>query len=177
MTGNDSGPRLVGRKAAAAYCNITPSTFSMWVATNKMPPALPGTRRWDMRAIEAKLAELSGLAAVVVEDPYDKWERENRQSDNRQAEALSEWREKKENRRAKHQPRMGLDAKHERVLLFMAERPDCDTIDMIPGAGPVIMRGLIAVGALRQASGDRYELTDEGRQEVVRIRKWRNLAP
>jgi hypothetical protein len=130
-----------------------------------------------MRAIEAKLAELSGLAVVVVEDAFDKWERENRQSDNRQVESLSEWREKKERRRAKHQPRMGLDAKHERVLLFMADRPDCDVIEMIPGAGPVIMRRLVAVGALKQTSGDRYELTDEGREEVVRIRKWRNLAP
>lgn len=173
----DSGPRLVGRKAAAAYCNISPSTFSMWVATNKMPPALPGTRRWDMRAIEAKLAELSGLAASTNEDPYDKWMRENRQSDNRPEESLAEWREKKEKRRAKHKPLMSLDAKHERVLLFMAERPDCDTIEMIPGAGPVIMQRLVAVGALKRAPGERHELTDEGRQEVVRIRKWRNLAP
>src|SRR5690606_5346246 len=113
-------------------------------------------------AIEAKLAELSGLAAVSNEDAYDKWERENRRGDNQPGDSLSEWREKKEKRRAKHQPRMGLDAKHERVLLFMADRPDCDVIEMIPGAGPVIMRRLVAVGALKQTSGDRYELTDEG---------------
>lgn len=173
----DNGPRLIGRKEAAAYCNITPTAFSGWVRTHIMPPAIPGTRKWDKRAIDAKLDEISGLAAVSNEDPYDKWERENRQSDNRQVESLSEWREKKEKRRAKHQPRMGLDAKHERVLLFMAERPDCDTIEMIPGAGPVIMQRLVAVGALKRAPGERYELTDEGRQEVVRIGKWRILAP
>lgn len=173
----DNGPRLIGRKEAAAYCNITPTAFSGWVRMHIMPPAIPGTRKWDKKAINAKLDEISGLAAVSNEDPYDKWERENRRGDNRQVESLSEWREKKEKRRAKHQPRMGLDAKHERVLLFMAERPDCDVIEMIPGAGPVVMQHLVTVGALKHAAGDRYELTDEGRLEVVRIRRWRNLAP
>lgn len=171
------GPRLLSRPQAAAYCGISPTCFSMWVASHKMPQAIPGTRKWDKRAIDAKLDEISGLAVASNEDPYDKWMRENRQVDDRQVESLSEWREKKEKRRAKHRPLLGLDAKHERVLLFVADRPDCDTIDMIPGAGPVIMSRLVAVGALRQTSGDRFELTDEGRQEVVRIRKWRNLAP
>ncbi|WP_234836842.1 helix-turn-helix transcriptional regulator [Sinorhizobium meliloti] len=57
---NDS-PRLIGRKEAAAYCGISPTCFSMWVASNKMPPAIPGTRKWDKRAIDAKLDEISGL--------------------------------------------------------------------------------------------------------------------
>lgn len=57
---NDS-PRLIGRKEAAAYCGISPTCFSMWVASHKMPPAIPGTRKWDKRAIDAKLDEISGL--------------------------------------------------------------------------------------------------------------------
>lgn len=71
------GPRLIGRKEAAAYCGIAESTFSMWVATNKMPASILGTRKWDRRAIDAKLDEISGLGTNDNEDPYDKWIREN----------------------------------------------------------------------------------------------------
>ncbi len=35
---DDNGPRLIGRKEAAAYCGIAQSTFSHWVAIYKMPP-------------------------------------------------------------------------------------------------------------------------------------------
>lgn len=56
---------------------IAGSTFSMWVATHKMPAAIYGTRKWDKRAIDAKLDEISGLAANDNEDPYEKWMSEN----------------------------------------------------------------------------------------------------
>ena len=70
-------PRLVGRKEAAAYLGIAESTFSMWVATHKMPPTIPGTRKWDRRAIDAKLDEIGGLTSDnYVEDEFEKWERE-----------------------------------------------------------------------------------------------------
>lgn len=68
-------PRLIGRKEAAAYCGITPTCFSMWVAQGKMPPAIPGTRKWDRKAIDAKLDEISGLIADPKEDEFDRWER------------------------------------------------------------------------------------------------------
>lgn len=73
---NDS-PRLIGRKEAATYCGISP-TCSMWVATHKMPPAIPGTRKWDKRAIDAKLDEISGLAThePAKETGLQKWRRE-----------------------------------------------------------------------------------------------------
>ncbi len=70
-------PRLIGRKEAAAHCGISPTTFSMWVASHKMPPAIPGTRKWDRKAIDAKLDEISGLVGNDNEDVFDKWEREN----------------------------------------------------------------------------------------------------
>lgn len=73
----NDGPRLIGRKQAAAHCDIAESTFSMWVATGKMPPAIPGTRKWDRKAIDAKLDAISGLGGGKVEDAYDKWERAN----------------------------------------------------------------------------------------------------
>jgi predicted DNA-binding transcriptional regulator AlpA len=74
---DESHPRLIGRKEAAAYCGVSPSCFSLWVATHKMPPAVPGTRRWDRKAIDARLNEISGLMPADQEDPYVKWMREN----------------------------------------------------------------------------------------------------
>jgi len=75
---NDNSPRLIGRREAAEYCGITPTCFSMWVASHKMPPAIPGTRKWDRRAIDAKLDEISGLAVNdnKEEDEFEKWSRE-----------------------------------------------------------------------------------------------------
>lgn len=90
------GPRLIGRKEAAAYCGISPTTFSMWVASHKMPPAVPGTRKWDKRAIDAKLDEISGLARDAGEDAFDRWERENgRQTD------LQRWKRERDKKRAR----------------------------------------------------------------------------
>ncbi|MBY3268377.1 helix-turn-helix domain-containing protein [Rhizobium laguerreae] len=70
-------PRLIGRKQAADYLGIAESTFSLWVSTHKMPPSIPGTRKWDRRAIDAKLDDISGLRVNDDEDPYDKWMREH----------------------------------------------------------------------------------------------------
>jgi ABC-type Fe3+ transport system substrate-binding protein len=73
----ENTPRLIGRKQAAAYLDIAESTFSMWVASHKMPPPIPGTRKWDRKAIDTKLDDISGLTANDREDPYEKWMREN----------------------------------------------------------------------------------------------------
>ncbi len=112
---NDS-PRLIGRKEAAAYCGISPTCFSMWVASHKMPPAIPGTRKWDKRAIDAKLDEISGLTPAEPEDTYAKWMREHggeeadlqrwhRHRDSTRAEApasnYEDWKAKKLKRREK----------------------------------------------------------------------------
>jgi hypothetical protein len=43
-------PRLMTGADAAAYCGVTPATFSKWVATGTVPAPLPGTRRWDRKA-------------------------------------------------------------------------------------------------------------------------------
>lgn len=77
MTSPANTPRLLSRPDAAAYLGISPTTFSLWVSTHKMPAAVPGTRKWDKKAIDAKLDEISGLAANDNEDPYEKWMREN----------------------------------------------------------------------------------------------------
>lgn len=82
-------PRLIGRKEAAAYLGIGESTFSLWVSTHKMPPPVPGTRRWDRKAIDAKLDAISGLDLTpdTIEDEFEKWEREQNA---RKAEKLVE---------------------------------------------------------------------------------------
>ncbi|TBH00371.1 helix-turn-helix transcriptional regulator [Rhizobium leguminosarum] len=72
-------PRLISRKEAAAYCGIGESTFSLWVANHKMPPAIAGTRKWDKRAIDARLDEISGIGISPKnsgETDLQKWRRE-----------------------------------------------------------------------------------------------------
>lgn len=75
---NDNAPRLLGRKEAAAYCGIAESTFSLWVKTYKMPPAIHGTRKWDKRAIDAKLDDIGGLSPAANDnvDEFEQWSRE-----------------------------------------------------------------------------------------------------
>lgn len=71
------GASLMGSKEASVYLGIAQGTFSLWVATHKMPPAIPGTRMWDKRAINAKLDEISGIVSSAPEDPYDAWMKQN----------------------------------------------------------------------------------------------------
>jgi hypothetical protein len=54
-------PRLVSRAQAARYCSLSASTFSSWVRSGKLPPPLPGTSRWDLKAIDFALDAMSGL--------------------------------------------------------------------------------------------------------------------
>lgn len=150
------GPRLIGRKDAATYCGIAESTFSMWVATGKMPPAVPGTRKWDKRAIDVKLDEVSGLSSLQNEDPYGKWEQGYRED---------------QAARAPYKPRLSLRSQQQKVLMFMADHPDCKTLDAIPGAGARTMEILIKVGAVHDSAG-RYSLSRTGREEAARLAMW-----
>lgn len=71
--------RLMTGAQAAEYCELAPATFSNWVAAGRLPPPLPGTRRWDRRALDAAIDKLSGLAPSIVpsDDPFEIWEREH----------------------------------------------------------------------------------------------------
>jgi hypothetical protein len=130
----------------------------MWIASHKMPPAIPGTRKWDRRAIDAKLDEISGLGDV---SPID------RRSD------LKKWRDEDKADR----PRHGLDAKAENILVAMSYNTELDTLDQLPGAGPVLMGRLIVkklVICEKAGKEVRYKITDEGHSEAVRIfESWR----
>src|SRR5258706_15119895 len=66
-------PRLVTRHQAAAYCNLSPGGFSSLVRTGKLPPPLPGTTRWDLKAIDAALDPMSGLQPQKQLSALDEW--------------------------------------------------------------------------------------------------------
>lgn len=151
-------PRLIGRREAAAYCGISPSAFSGWVSSHKMPPAIPGTRKWDSKAIDAKLDEISGLGAndETVETGLQKWKRQ---------------RSEKNARQAPYKPHLNLRSQQQQVLMFMADHPDCQTVDTVPGAGQRTMEILIEAGAVH-GTGGRYRLTRLGQEEAERLQVW-----
>lgn len=64
--------RGLSRPDAAAYCGLTPAAFDDWVRRGLVPPAIPGTHRWDRKAIDAALDKASGLLPTSL-SAYDKW--------------------------------------------------------------------------------------------------------
>jgi hypothetical protein len=66
-------PRLVSREKAAAYCDLSVQAFSAWTKAGRLPPSLPGTARWDLRAIDHALDSLSGIRESREETPLDDW--------------------------------------------------------------------------------------------------------
>lgn len=188
---NSNAPRLMTRAQAAAYCGIALSTFSMWVANYKMPPPIPGTRRWDRVAIDARLSELGGIkSADAQEDEFDRWERENGKfgrssssatstpNTNPKRSAVDSWRTRKAGR-DKHKPIHGLGAKELRVLRFMADHPECTTTDVIPDAGEKTMEAIASTGCIREGGRDargkrEWHITDEGRAELRREETYRD---
>jgi predicted DNA-binding transcriptional regulator AlpA len=73
--------KCLDRRAAAAHLGISPSTFDGWVRSGLLPPPLPGTRRWYVRALDAALDRAAGLAPPLSPaapdgaepSPYDAW--------------------------------------------------------------------------------------------------------
>ncbi|MBB4437375.1 MULTISPECIES: helix-turn-helix transcriptional regulator [Rhizobium] len=147
-------PRLIGRREAAEYCGIAESTFSLWVSTHKMPPCIPGTRKWDKRAIDAMLNALGGIGEPTSID---------------ERSALTKWRDEK---KGYDRPRHGLDANSENILVTMSVYPNLDTIDQLRGAGPVMMGRLVGkklVVCENTGKETRYKITEEGHDEAYRI--------
>ena len=55
-------PRGLNREQAAAYCGCeSVEAFSDWVRRRLVPGPMPGTSRWDRRALDRALDKLSGL--------------------------------------------------------------------------------------------------------------------
>ena len=55
-------PRLLSRAKAAIYCGLSRQGFSAWIKNGRLPGPIAGTARWDLRAIDAALDSLSGIA-------------------------------------------------------------------------------------------------------------------
>lgn len=70
-------PRLLTRQQAAGRCGLTESGFSTWVVRRLVPRPLPGTRRWDAKALDQALDRLSGLDPERELTPYEKWKQAN----------------------------------------------------------------------------------------------------
>lgn len=76
--------RGLTRDDAAGYLRLTPSAFADWVRRGIVPGPIPGTHRWDRKAIDAALDKCSGLPPEIQEDdPFLAWRREHGGSDAR----------------------------------------------------------------------------------------------
>jgi hypothetical protein len=69
--------RGLSREEAAAYggCESL-SAFSDRIRRGTMPGPIPGTHKWDRKAIDAALDRLSGLQSTIAPSPFDQWKAE-----------------------------------------------------------------------------------------------------
>jgi hypothetical protein len=69
-------PRVLSKEQAAAYAGCeTLSALNDWVRRGIVPGPIPGTRKWDRKAIDAALDRLTGLQRKIEAQtsPYDAW--------------------------------------------------------------------------------------------------------
>ncbi|MET4603262.1 hypothetical protein ABIB90_002740 [Bradyrhizobium sp. JR4.1] len=69
-------PRGLTKADAAAYCGCSEDAFDTWVKKGLVPGAIPGTQRWDRKAIDWYLDRASGLPTgeTVSSDPLAAWQ-------------------------------------------------------------------------------------------------------
>jgi hypothetical protein len=60
---SSSTPRLASEVQAAAHIGLDLATFRAWVAAGRLPHALPGCGKYDMKAIHLALDRMSGIAS------------------------------------------------------------------------------------------------------------------
>lgn len=73
-----AGARLLTKSEAAAYLKLKPSQFNTWIKEGRVSPSIPGTHRWDIKALDRDLDKLSGLEASEPTSALDEWrERKN----------------------------------------------------------------------------------------------------
>lgn len=67
-------PRGLVREDAAAYCGLSPDGFDEWIKRGIVPGPIPGTQRWDRKAIDLALDRASGLeSAQEQDDVFERW--------------------------------------------------------------------------------------------------------
>lgn len=69
----ETSPRVLRRSEAAAYCGLSPRGFDEWVRAGRLPAPLPGTKRYDRKAIDAALDRASGLTQIDEADEFEAW--------------------------------------------------------------------------------------------------------
>lgn len=70
----EEAPRLLSRVEAATYCGLSPSSFSDWRRRGIVPGPVPGTHRWDRKALDGALDKVSGIGPQLDEaSAYDQW--------------------------------------------------------------------------------------------------------
>ena len=74
---NKAQPRGMSIEEAAAYAGCrTVAAFRDWVRKGIMPSSIPGTHRYDRKAIDAALDRHSGLQIMITEpSEYADWKR------------------------------------------------------------------------------------------------------
>jgi hypothetical protein len=70
--------RGLTKQEAAEYCGCnTLAAFDQWRAKGIVPPPIPGTNRWDRKALDLALDRASGLpsdgGSAVEASAYKKW--------------------------------------------------------------------------------------------------------
>lgn len=67
-------PRGLSKESAASYAGCESlSTFNDWIRRGIMPGPIPGTHKWDRKAIDAALDRLSGLEPTIAPSAFDQW--------------------------------------------------------------------------------------------------------
>lgn len=75
-------PRRLTLRQAADYCALMPSGFAAWQRQGIVPGPIPGTKRWDRKALDAALDKASGLREAggsPVNDEVEEWFRRDAQ--------------------------------------------------------------------------------------------------
>jgi excisionase family DNA binding protein len=63
--------RLITEKEAADYIGLELATFRAWVASGRLPEAMPDCGKYDSKAIDLALDRISGINSPV--NALDAW--------------------------------------------------------------------------------------------------------
>lgn len=71
--------RCLTKDEAAQYCGCQSlAAFDRWRRKGIVPDAIPGTNRWDRKALDRALDRASGIVTELTElSPYQRWKAEN----------------------------------------------------------------------------------------------------
>jgi hypothetical protein len=78
--------RCLTKQEAADYCGCrTLAAFDDWRAKGIVPPPIPGTARWDKKALDAALDRASGIVPTSSPEkelsPFERWKAGNAEKD------------------------------------------------------------------------------------------------